>query len=148
MNLSWDKDAWEDYVYWQQTDKTILRRINELIREAMRTPFEGKGKPEPLRANLSGYWSRRITDEHRLVYKVDADRIHIIQCRLHYWLVPNFPEWVHIRFHAVGNVFFDNRIVFSVSNLFTFCFWLLQLVGNGLKLNLCGFDHHITIVDI
>ncbi|CCH51168.1 addiction module toxin, Txe/YoeB family [Fibrisoma limi BUZ 3] len=84
MDLSWDKDAWEDYIYWQQTDKTILRRINELIKEALRTPFEGKGKPEPLKENLSGFWSRRITDEHRLVYRVDAQRLHIVQCRYHY----------------------------------------------------------------
>jgi len=84
MNLSWDKDSWEDYIYWQQTDKAVLRRINELIKECLRTPFEGKGKPEPLKENLSGYWSRRITDEHRLVYRVEADRLHIIQCRYHY----------------------------------------------------------------
>jgi toxin YoeB len=84
MMLSWDRDAWEDYLYWQQTDKTILRRINELVKECLRTPFEGKGKPEPLKENLSGFWSRRITDEHRLVYRADADRLHIIQCRYHY----------------------------------------------------------------
>ncbi|MBN8821890.1 MULTISPECIES: Txe/YoeB family addiction module toxin [unclassified Spirosoma] len=84
MNLSWDKEAWEDYVYWQQTDKTVLRRINELIKECLRTPFEGKGKPEPLKENLSGFWSRRITDEHRLIYRVESDRLHIIQCRFHY----------------------------------------------------------------
>ncbi|GAB4022164.1 Txe/YoeB family addiction module toxin [Spirosoma sp. KCTC 42546] len=84
MNLSWDKDAWEDYIYWQQTDKTVLRRINELIKECLRTPFEGKGKPEPLKENLSGFWSRRITDEHRLVYRAEAERLHIIQCRFHY----------------------------------------------------------------
>ena len=84
MNLSWDKNAWEDYIYWQQTDKSVLRRINELIKECLRTPFEGRGKPEPLKENLSGFWSRRITDEHRLVYRVDADKLHIIQCRFHY----------------------------------------------------------------
>lgn len=84
MNLSWDKDAWKDYVYWQQTDKTVLRRINELIKECLRTPFEGRGKPEPLKENLSGFWSRRITDEHRLVYRIEADRLHIVQCRFHY----------------------------------------------------------------
>ncbi|QKZ15330.1 Txe/YoeB family addiction module toxin [Spirosoma sp. KUDC1026] len=84
MNLSWDKNAREDYVYWQQTDKSVLRRINELVKECMRTPFDGKGKPEPLKENLSGFWSRRITDEHRLVYRVEADRLHIIQCRFHY----------------------------------------------------------------
>jgi toxin YoeB len=84
MNLSWDSDAWEDYLYWQRTDKNVLKRINELIKECLRTPFEGKGKPESLKANLSGYWSRRITDEHRLVYQVLNDRIHILQCRFHY----------------------------------------------------------------
>jgi len=84
MDLSWDKDAWQDYIYWQQTDKAVLRRINELIKECLRTPFEGKGKPEPLKENLSGFWSRRITDEHRLVYRVEVNRLHIIQCRFHY----------------------------------------------------------------
>lgn len=84
MDLSWDIDAWDDYLYWQRTDKNILKRINELIKECLRTPFEGKGKPESLKANLSGYWSRRITDEHRLVYQVLNDRIHILQCRFHY----------------------------------------------------------------
>jgi toxin YoeB len=84
MNLSWDKNAWEDYLYWQKTDKRILKRMNELIKECMRTPFKGKGKPEGLRGDLSGYWSRRITEEHRLVYKSYNDRLHIIQCRYHY----------------------------------------------------------------
>ena len=84
MILSWDKDAWEDYIYWQQTDEAVLRRINELVKECLRTPFEGKGKPEPLKENLSGFWSRRITDEHRLVYRVEADRLHVVQCRFHY----------------------------------------------------------------
>ena len=84
MNLSWDKDAWEDYLYWQHTDKSVLRRIDELIKECLRRLFEDKGKPEPLKENLSGFWSRRITDEHRLVYRVEADRLRIIQCRYHY----------------------------------------------------------------
>lgn len=84
MKLSWDISAWEDYVYWTKIDKNIQKRINELIRETLRTPFEGKGKPEPLKANFSGYWSRRITEEHRLVYKVLDASIHIIQCRFHY----------------------------------------------------------------
>ncbi len=84
MDLSWDKEAWEDYLYWQKNDKNIVKRINELIKECLRTPFEGKGKPELLKANLSGYWSRRITEEDRLVYRVYENRIHIIQCRLHY----------------------------------------------------------------
>jgi toxin YoeB len=84
MDLSWDLDAWEDYLYWQKTDKNTLKRINELIKECLRTPFEGRGKPEALKANLSGYLSRRITDEHRLVYKVYDNRLHILQCRFHY----------------------------------------------------------------
>lgn len=84
MVLSWDTDAWEDYLYWQKTDKQMIRRINELIKNCLREPFSGIGKPEPLRENLSGYWSRRITEEHRLVYTVTEGRLHIIQCRLHY----------------------------------------------------------------
>ncbi|CAN1548333.1 toxin_Txe_YoeB, addiction module toxin, Txe/YoeB family [Spirosomataceae bacterium] len=84
MDLSWDISAWEDYVYWTKIDKNVQKRINELIRGTLRTPFEGKGKPEPLKGNFSGYWSRRITDEHRLVYKVLDQRIHILQCRFHY----------------------------------------------------------------
>lgn len=84
MVLSWDKYAWEDYLYWLQHDKQILKRVNELIKECIRTPFAGKGKPEGLKGDLSGYWSRRITDEHRLIYCVYPDRLHIIQCRFHY----------------------------------------------------------------
>ena len=84
MVISWDIAAWEDYIYWAKVDKNNQKRINELIKECTRTPFEGKGKPEPLKGNFSGYWSRRITDEHRLVYKVLENRIHIIQCRFHY----------------------------------------------------------------
>ena len=82
--LSWDPDAWTDYVYWRQTDKQLLKRINELIKDCLRSPFDGIGKPEALEANLRGFWSRRITDEHRLVCKVDDERILIIQCRFHY----------------------------------------------------------------
>jgi toxin YoeB len=84
MILSWSTKAWEDYLYWQQIDKAVIKRINMLTKECLRTPFEGIGKPEALKANYSGYWSRRITDEHRLVYKVFEDRIHIVQCRYHY----------------------------------------------------------------
>ena len=84
MELSWDKRAWEDYLHWQKTDKQLLKRINDLIKDCMREPFSGIGKPEPLKENLQGYWSRRITDEHRLVYLVKAGRLHIIQCRFHY----------------------------------------------------------------
>ena len=84
MTLSWDRDGWEDYLYWQETDKKIVKKINELIKECLRTPFDGKGKPEPLKGNLSGAWSRRITDEHRLIYEIKDDSIHILQCRFHY----------------------------------------------------------------
>jgi toxin YoeB len=75
---------WEDYLYWQNTDKSLLKKVNALIKEIERVPFEGSGKPEPLKHNLAGWWSRRITLEHRLVYKVDNDSIVILQCRYHY----------------------------------------------------------------
>lgn len=84
MKLVFSADAWDDYLYWQKTDKKILKRINQLILEARRTPFEGLGKPEPLKHALSSYWSRRITDEHRMVYKVTEDAISIAQLRYHY----------------------------------------------------------------
>lgn len=84
MNISWDKNAWEDYLYWQKTDKKILSKINQLIKECTRTPFKGSGKPEGLKGQLSGYWSRRITQEHRLVYRVSEKGVHVIQCRKHY----------------------------------------------------------------
>ena len=84
MNLIFAEQAWEDYLYWQQQDKKILKRINLLIKEIKRDPFNGIGDPEPLRYNWSGYWSRRITREHRLVYKVVENEIWIAQCRYHY----------------------------------------------------------------
>lgn len=84
MELSWLPTGWEDYLYWQQTDKKTLKRINLLIRDVMRNPYEGIGKPEPLKANLSGWWSRRITGEHRLVYRVHEERIVIMMSRYHY----------------------------------------------------------------
>ena len=84
MQLVWDQDAWNDYLYWQQTDKKILQRINELIKDTLRSPFKGIGKPEPLKGNFSGCWSRRINDEHRLVYAIRDKRLHILQCRFHY----------------------------------------------------------------
>jgi toxin YoeB len=83
VKLIFSDHAWDDYIYWQQTDKKILRRINTLIKETMRNPFEGIGKPELLKHALSGYWSRRITDEHRFIYKVSEDVIHIAQLRYH-----------------------------------------------------------------
>jgi toxin YoeB len=82
--LAWTDEAWKDYIYWQTQDKKTLKRINKLINDTMRQPFEGIGKPEPLRENLSGFWSRRIDDTNRLVYAVDDDSITIISCRYHY----------------------------------------------------------------
>jgi toxin YoeB len=84
MKVAFTKEAWEDYLYWQQQDKIILKKINGLIKEICRTPFQGFGKPEALRENLSGFWSRRINQEHRLVYTVEENAIIIIQCRYHY----------------------------------------------------------------
>ncbi|MGR3806570.1 Txe/YoeB family addiction module toxin [Pasteurella testudinis] len=84
MKLIFSAHAWEDYLYWQQTDKKILKRINELIKDISRSPFEGKGKPEGLKYHLSGYWSRRITEEHRLVYEISGESILIASCRYHY----------------------------------------------------------------
>ena len=84
MIISWAKDAWEDYLYWQQTDKKLLKRINVLIKDITRQHFEGLGDPEPLKHNWTGYWSRRINREHRLVYKVKDNQIFIAQCRYHY----------------------------------------------------------------
>jgi toxin YoeB len=82
--ISWTAGAWEDYLYWQRTDKQRLKRINSLIKEIQRHPFAGIGKPEPLKLSLTGYWSRRIDEEHRLVYKVERETLIIVQCRFHY----------------------------------------------------------------
>ncbi|MCB1706559.1 MAG: Txe/YoeB family addiction module toxin [Halioglobus sp.] len=84
MKLIFAENAWEDYLYWQKTDKKTLKRINLLIREITSDPFEGIGKPEPLKHALSGYWSRRISDEHRIVYKIDQDSLLVVQLRFHY----------------------------------------------------------------
>ena len=84
MELVWQTHAWEDYLYWQKQDKKALERINELIKDCQRSSFKGLGKPEPLKGNYSGCWSRRITDEHRLIYTVRQERLHILQCRYHY----------------------------------------------------------------
>lgn len=84
MSIIFMNDAWEDYLHWQQTDKSMLRKINQLIKEISRTPFDGTGKPEPLKENLAGFWSRRINLEHRLVYKVENDSVIVLQCRYHY----------------------------------------------------------------
>lgn len=82
--LVWDNSAWQSYLYWQGQDKKTLKRINRLIKDVLASPFDGIGKPEPLKENLSGYWSRRIDDTNRLVYKVTDDFIIIVACRYHY----------------------------------------------------------------
>ncbi len=80
----WLPGGWRDYLHWQEQDRKVLLRVNELIRDAMRTPFAGIGKPEPLKGNLTGWWSRRITQEHRLVYRIENQVLVIMQCRFHY----------------------------------------------------------------
>jgi len=84
VKIIFSEHAWNDYLFWQRTDRKILERINKLIKQIQRSPYEGTGKPEPLRHGLSGYWSRRITDEHRIVYKVERDALHLAQLRYHY----------------------------------------------------------------
>jgi len=83
-DIKWDFDAWRDYLSWQNQDKNTLKRINELIKDMVRDPFDGIGKPEALKGNLSGFYSRRINSEHRLVYAVDMTTIYIIACKGHY----------------------------------------------------------------
>ncbi|MBU0695457.1 MAG: Txe/YoeB family addiction module toxin [Bacteroidetes bacterium] len=84
MRFIFVEDSWEDYLYWQKSDKKILAKINELLKDISRTPFSGIGKPEPLKHKYKGYWSRRINDEHRLIYKIQDDEIIIAKCRFHY----------------------------------------------------------------
>ncbi len=84
MNKFFTDESWADYVFWQENDKRFIKRINELIKEIERSPFTSIGKPEPLKHHLSGYWSRRINEEHRLIYRVDQDRMIILSCRYHY----------------------------------------------------------------
>lgn len=81
---AWTGETWKDYLYWQGQDRRTPERVNRLIQDVLRSPFEGIGRPEPLRENLAGFWSRRIDDTHRLVYTLDAGRITIIACRFHY----------------------------------------------------------------
>ena len=83
--LAWTDEAWKNYIFWQSQDKKTLKRINKLIAETKRQPFEGIGKPEPLRESLSGFWARRIDDTNRLVYVVDDEFLTIISCRYHYY---------------------------------------------------------------
>jgi toxin YoeB len=84
VKIVFSSQSWEEYLYWQKKDKIILKRINDLIKDTIRTPYKGKGKPEPLKYALTGYWSRRINDEHRHVYKLKGDSIFIAQLRYHY----------------------------------------------------------------
>ena len=84
MKLVFAEHAWEDYLYWQKTDRKMVERINTLIKDIVRSPFAGLGKPEPLKNALSGYWSRRINDEHRIVYAVEKDAVLVVQLRFHY----------------------------------------------------------------
>jgi toxin YoeB len=84
VRLIFAEEAWEDYLFWQKTDPKVVKRINAVIKDIRRSPFEGIGKPEPLKHGLSGYWSRRITDEHRLIYKVLSDSVLLAQMRYHY----------------------------------------------------------------
>jgi toxin YoeB len=88
MKTVWTEDAWEDYLFWQNSDRKVLQSINDLIRDIKRDPFRGLGKPEPLKHALKGWWSRRITGEHRLVYRMtgqgETQQIEIVQCRFHY----------------------------------------------------------------
>ena len=84
MRLVFAEEAWDDYLHWQQHDRRMVERINKLIREVQREPFAGVGKPEPLRHALAGYWSRRITEEHRMVYRVEGDALLVAQLRYHY----------------------------------------------------------------
>ena len=84
MILLFSPQAWEDYLYWQQADKRLVRRINDLLKDIVRSPYDGIGKPEPLRHALAGFWSRRITDEHRLVYRIKGQNLEVVQLRYHY----------------------------------------------------------------
>ncbi|WP_158840267.1 Txe/YoeB family addiction module toxin [Polaribacter sp. L3A8] len=84
MKLIWSTSSWNDYIYWQKVDKKIVKRINELIKNCIRAPLEGIGKPEALKGDLQGYWSRRITSEHRLVYKYENEQLLIAACSYHY----------------------------------------------------------------
>ena len=84
MKIVFTESAWKDYLWFQENNRTLLKRINALIKDTLRNPFEGIGKPEPLKSDLSGYWSRRVNSEHRLVYSISENEIIIIACRFHY----------------------------------------------------------------
>lgn len=95
LNILFLPEGWEDYLYWQTQDKKTLRRINALIRDIQRSPFEGLGKPEPLKGNYQGWWSRRIDEVNRIVYKIEARQIVIAQCRTHYDRAIPLKKQVH-----------------------------------------------------
>ena len=84
MKLCFVDESWEDYLYWQKTDKKMLGRINKLIKDILRSPYEGIGKPEPLKHKYRGFWSRRIDGEHRIIYRVSEDELWVVKCRFHY----------------------------------------------------------------
>jgi toxin YoeB len=84
MTLTFTENAWEDYLYWQKTDKKVVKKINDLIKEIQRNPFEGLGRPEQLKYDLAGFWSRRIENEHRFVYQVNENEVLVYSCRFHY----------------------------------------------------------------
>lgn len=84
MNLLWTDEAWEDYLYWQSQDKKTLKRVNQIVRDIQRSPHAGIGKPEPLKGDLSGWWSRRIDDANRIVYRLKGNAVEITQCKGHY----------------------------------------------------------------
>ncbi len=84
MKIIFHPNGWKDYLYWQKTDRKILKKINSLIKEISRIPYEGMGKPEPLKFDLTGFWSRRIDQEHRLIYRVEENELHVLACRYHY----------------------------------------------------------------
>ncbi len=84
MKVIFHPNGWDDYLYWQRSNKKMLKKINSLIKEILRTPYEGTGKPEPLKFDLTGFWSRKIDQEHRIVYGVDNYELHILACRYHY----------------------------------------------------------------
>ena len=110
MNKLFTDEAWDDYTFWFNTDKKILKKINDLIKEIERTPFTGKGKPEPLKYSLSGYWSRRINHEHRIVYQVDNDQLVFISFRYHY------KKWYEEAAFKDG-AFFGVLFVFFTKNM-------------------------------
>lgn len=84
MKYVFVEESWEDYLYWQQTDKKKLKKINELLKDISRNPYDGIGKPEALKHKYAGFWSRRIDEEHRLIYRVEEDEVQIVKCRFHY----------------------------------------------------------------